>query len=181
MVFTFGMPVEDLHRALLWKAHNAVCLKRREWYDEDSQSWMSFPSWTWAGWQGRTECDYWIGDMAGYMDQDPSDGIKILNRKGRKRPRMDDSASDPRSNPHEAQISSYPTMDEVDRPTLRIFSSVAACNVQCIRKHNTTYQTSKNGAKRELTSIGDHWTLLEPDTGYKDARHCRERGSLREA
>ncbi len=119
--------------------------------------------------------------MAGYMDQDPSDGIKILNRKGRKRPRMDDSASDPRSNPHEAQISSYPTMDEVDRPTLRIFSSVAACNVQCIRKHNTTYQTSKNGAKRELTSIGDHWTLLEPDTGYKDARHCRERGSLREA
>lgn len=167
MVFTFGMPVKDLHRALLWKAHNAVCLERRKWYDEDSRAWKSFPSWTWAGWQGRTECDYWIGDMAGYIDQDPSDGIKILNRKGRKRLRMDDSASDPRSNIFQAQIISYPTMDEVYRPSLRIFSSVASCNVQCIRKHNTTYQTSKNGAKRELTSIGDHWTLLEPDTGYK--------------
>lgn len=167
MVFTFGMPVKDLHRALLWKAHNAVCLERRKWYDEHSQSWKSFPSWTWAGWQGRTECDYWIGDMAGYMDQDPGDGIKILNRKGRKRPRMDDSALDARSNPHQAQIISYPTMDEVDRPSLRIFSSVAACHVKCIRKHDTPYQTSKNGAKREFTSIGDHWTLLEPDTGHK--------------
>ena len=77
--------------------------------------------------------------MAAYIDQDPNDGIKILNRKGRKRPRMDDSASDPRSNPRQAQIISYPTMDEVDRSSLRIFSSVAACNVQCIRKHNTIY------------------------------------------
>ena len=167
MSFTFGLPVKDLRRALLWKAHNVVCLKRRTWYDEESRSWMSFPSWTWAGWQGRTECDYWIGDMAGYIDQDLSDEIRILNRKGRKRRRMDDSASDPRSNARQAQIISYPRTNEIDRPIIKIFSSVAACNVQCIRKHNTKYQTSKNGAKREFTSIGDHWTLLEPNTGYK--------------
>lgn len=167
VVFTFGMPIKDLHRALLWKAHNAVCLERRHWYDEGSQSWMSFPSWTWAGWQGRTEWDYWIGDMARYVDQGPSDGIKIRNRKGRKKPRMDDSASGPRSDPRQAQIISYPTMDEVDRSSLRIFSSVAACKVECIRKHNTKYQTSKNGAEEDFTSIGDHWTLLEPDTGFK--------------
>ncbi|MCJ1404342.1 hypothetical protein MMC11_007567 [Xylographa trunciseda] len=171
MRFTFGMPIKDLHRALLWKAHNAVYLKRRTWYNEKSRSWMSFPSWTWAGWQGRTECDYWIGDMAGYIDQDPSDEIKILNRKGRKRPRMADSAVDPRFNPHQAphqaQIISYPTMEDLNNSSLRISSSIALCNVQCIRKRNTTYQTFKNGAKREFTSIGDHWTLLDPDTGYK--------------
>ena len=138
VVFTFGMPVTNLHRALLWKAHNAVCLKRRRWYDEDSQLWMSFPSWTWTGWQGRTECDYWVGDMAGYIDQDPSDEIKVLNRRGRKRSRMDVSASDPRLNPRQAQIIYYPTTDKIDRSSLRLFSFVAACNVQRIRKHNTT-------------------------------------------
>ncbi|KAL8833022.1 MAG: hypothetical protein Q9170_004568 [Blastenia crenularia] len=167
MTFTFGLPVKDLHRALLWKAHNAGYLKRRKWYNGDSQISKSFPSWTWVGWQGRTEYDYWIGDMAGYIDQDPNDGIKTLNRKGRKRLRMDASAPDPRSYARQAQIISYPTTDDVDRPFLKIFSSVAVCNVQCIRKHNKTYQTSKNGAKREFTSIGDHWTLLEPGTGQK--------------
>ena len=165
--FTFGLPVTDLHRALLWKPHNEVCLERRVWYDEKSRSWACFPSWTWAGWKGRTECDYWIGDMAGYADQEPSHEIGILNRKGRKRPRIDGSDSHQRSNPRQALISSYPTMDEVNTSPLKIFSLVAACSMQCIRKHNKAYQVSKHGAKRELVSIGDHWTLLEPDTGYK--------------
>ncbi|KAL8952680.1 MAG: hypothetical protein Q9222_001417 [Ikaeria aurantiellina] len=81
---TLGLPVQDLHRALLWKAHNAVCLERRAWLIEGRGSLKSFPSWTWAGWRGRIECDYWVSDMADYADQDLSDGLRILNRKGKK-------------------------------------------------------------------------------------------------
>jgi hypothetical protein len=90
VAFTFGLPVTDLHRALLWKAHNKVYPQRRRWFDEGRQSWISFPSWTWAGWQGRAEYDYWTVDMVGYIDYKPEDKTKILSREGRARRRRNE-------------------------------------------------------------------------------------------
>lgn len=167
MTFTFGLPVGDLIRALLWKAKNSVCLIRRSWCDDESLVPKSFPSWSWAGWQGAAECDYWIGDMAGYIDQKETEGINVLNRKRRKRPRPDGAAPVEPSESHKALIVHYPDTDDVNHPQLRIFSLVARCKLECVRKNGERYEILKNGAKRSMTSVGDHWTLLEAGTDYR--------------
>ena len=53
MEFTFGLPVQDCLRALIWVPHSAHSLARRH----------GFPSWSWTGWTGRIEYAYWVGDI----------------------------------------------------------------------------------------------------------------------
>ena len=52
--FIYGLPEDDLDRALLWTAvedeERNVCLLRRR----------GFPSWSWLGWHGEIEYDCWL-------------------------------------------------------------------------------------------------------------------------
>jgi hypothetical protein len=58
--FLWGMPLVDLARALLWKSHHLSCLSRRD----------GFPSWSWAGWQGRIEYHYCLVELDRYTNRD---------------------------------------------------------------------------------------------------------------
>ena len=54
--FAFGLPADDLERAILWTEVEDeevdVCLLRRQ----------GFPSWSWLGWYGKIEYDCWLVD-----------------------------------------------------------------------------------------------------------------------
>lgn len=69
--FTYGMPQADFLRALLWKPHHQHTLVRRP----------DFPSWSWTGWIGPTECSYWVGDMDFYAEQRINEGNRARKRR----------------------------------------------------------------------------------------------------
>ena len=54
--FTFisALPVQDIHNALLWFHHTV------KGYQNDCTRRSAFPSWSWLGWQGPAEHEFWL-------------------------------------------------------------------------------------------------------------------------
>lgn len=151
--FVYGMPKIDILRALLWKPHHKHCLVRRP----------GFPSWSWAGWIGRTECAYWIGDMDLYTSSNP---VNIIAKpRPRKRMRYLFEAGD-KELLHPAKISEYPVEDGETQPTLKIASSVARFKLHLVRKQGTKLKNLRSTSAQEKVAVGDQWTLLDRNGNF---------------
>lgn len=147
--FTFGLPVQDFHRALLWKAHHHNTLTRR----------VGFPSWSWAGWIGRTEHAYWVVDMADYVDVDAHRPRKRL--KG-------SEAFDPMSDVT-AEVLHVQGL-ETDGSIIRISSDVATFHLSLQREDGEIHTGLKPKSVQPDHAVGDHWTLVAGEAGTHKLR-----------
>ncbi|KAG8531718.1 uncharacterized protein KY384_003350 [Bacidia gigantensis] len=145
--FLFGLPMNDLHRALVWVPHNAHVLARRS----------GFPSWSWTGWKGRIEYLYWVGDMAAYVDEDPrlqkNAPGSILKRK--------------RTEPLEtylnyAQRAQLLTCGVTNR-SLMIETTSTKFKLRLVRRDGEVHRNLKSNSQQSKTAIGDQWTLIGQD------------------
>ena len=145
--FCFGLPVHDCLRALIWVPHSAHSLTRR----------LGFPSWSWAGWIGRVEYAYWVGDMAAYLKEN-SDEETNEYRPPLKRKRMQ-SLETKSNHPERATVRSHPTM-ESQSPLLQIETTVAKFKLQLVRRDCELHRNLKTSSQQSKKAIGDHWTLI---------------------
>jgi Heterokaryon incompatibility protein (HET) len=163
--FSYGIPVADPHRALLWTPHFSHTLSRR------GDCW---PSWSWCGWMGRVEWKYWITDLAEYEGEaDLSDTyVSILNRPSKKRQRLDrdKSPTSTRSEQNlEPAIVNFPESESFHHlPILRITSHIAKCTLvkapsEAREPTTLTYADDETGTATKK-DLGYHWTLLPPDS-----------------
>lgn len=153
MAFTFGLPVGDLHRALLWKPHNEAVVRRRSWL----RSPTTCPSWSWSGWLGRIEYDYWVGDMSTYVENSSDSTGRVINSRTNR-----NSTRAPPLRLGKCQINALPVADDEGILSMNLSSTAALCRVECVRRHGSKYRATQNGVRRPSEAIGDHWTLLEP-------------------
>lgn len=154
--FIFGLPVGDIHRALLWKPHHDNTVTRRE----------NFPSWSWVGWQGRTEYAYWIVDMADYVEE--------ATHRPRKRVRVQKAFD---MQPEiSADISYIPQMER-DSGLIKISSEVANFNICRRRAHGEMHIGLKATSLQPSHAVGDHWTLV---ANGMDTRKLQDIASERE-
>jgi Heterokaryon incompatibility protein (HET) len=148
--FVFGLPGDDLHRALLWKPHHNNTVLRRD----------GFPSWSWLGWIGRTEHAYWIGDMADYVDQDAHRPRKRLHGLEPFDPVQDVSAD----------ILSDFSQIEASNGLIRLSSETAKFNLCLQRKDGDEHNGLKPKSVQPSRAVGDHWTLLTGEAGTRKLR-----------
>ncbi|KAI4164047.1 MAG: hypothetical protein LQ342_002282 [Letrouitia transgressa] len=146
--FCFGLPTQDFLRALIWKPHHEHVLTRRP----------EFPSWSWLGWSCRIEYSYWVGDMAGYVDED-SDDLSYQQSPLPKRRRIR-SPNHNTLQPDSANVISYP--GEGLSP-LKIDTTVAKFKLRLMRKHGDLHRNLKPNSQQSNKAVGDHWTLLGAD------------------
>ncbi|KAL9044251.1 MAG: hypothetical protein Q9214_002597, partial [Letrouitia sp. 1 TL-2023] len=146
--FCFGLPIRDFLRALIWKPHHEHVLTRR----------TEFPSWSWLGWSSRIEYNYWVGDMAGYIDED-SDELSYQQSPPTKRRRM--RPPDPNTlQPDSAKVLSYPSEGS---SVLKIDTTVVKFKLRLMRKHGDLHRNLKPNSQQSKKAVGDHWTLLGAD------------------
>ena len=147
--FSFGLPTNDLLRALIWVPHPAHVLARR----------AGFPSWSWTGWVGRIEYQYWVGDMAGYVDQDPREHMPSqslnLKRKRLQTPGIDSYHME------RAKVLEVPS--ETRAASLELETTSAKFKMRLMRRHGETHDKLKPNSRQSKSAIGDHWTLLGGD------------------
>jgi hypothetical protein len=143
--FYFGLPMDDILRALLWKPHHDHILSTR----------IDFPSWSWLGWCGRTEYAYWVGDMSGYLAEDSqAEGPPI---KKRRIPIFKPSTPHPES----AKVLSYENQTN-GKPSIRVSSTVAKFKLRLVRPHGAVHRNLPSNSQQPKKEIGDHWALLDP-------------------
>lgn len=150
--FSFGLPVQDYLRALIWKPHQDHVLVRR----------LGFPSWSWLGWLGRSEYAYWVGDMADYAAED-SDVVECKEASPTKR-RRTQRFRDKKLHPESAILLSYPS-DEGGPHSMQLTSTVARFKLRLVRRDGAVHRNLRPDSQQSRTAIGDHWTLLHPE-GY---------------
>ena len=164
--FSYGIPVTDAHRALLWTPHFSHTVSRRP---------GNWPSWSWCGWMGRTEWRRWIVDIPEYEGEaDINDRYaSILNRKGDKRRRVDGRSS-PRNETQTvgslpSAILHFPKSENPQMPpVLHTTTFTAQCTLvkaptDTVEPSMLTYADEETGTatKKDLAS---HWTILSPNT-----------------
>lgn len=144
--FNFGLPVEDFHRALLWKPHHENTVLRRE----------DFPSWSWLGWIGRTEHAYWIVDMAGYADEPVGRPRKRL-RGLEAFDSMEDISADV-----------LPVLTpETSGKLIRLSSQIVRFHL-CLQRKDGEIHTGLNSRSVQSShAVGDNWTLLSNDASAR--------------
>ena len=145
--FIFGLPEQDMLRALLWKPHPKHVLQRRP----------GFPSWSWLGWSGRSEYQSWLSEMHDYVDTSPNTPVEGQARKKRRIQRSDDSAWHPKT----ATITSLPKADD-STPQLHMKSTLAKSRLRLLRTHGAAHKHLRTETQQSPIAIGDHWTLLQP-------------------
>ena len=148
--FVFGLPVQDFHRALLWKPHHDNTLTRRR----------AFPSWSWAGWIGRTEHAYWVGDMADYANE----GARRLNKRVRGAEPLDPM-------PDISADIQYLPRTEADGELIRVFSQVATFYLCLQRRDGEVHSGLKSKSLQPTYAVGDHWTLMAGQSGPRKLRN----------
>jgi hypothetical protein len=150
--FLWGMPLIDLARALLWKPHHLSCLSRRD----------GFPSWSWAGWQGRIEYHYCLVELDRYTNRDEAGEIRQEAKKQNSRKRKRVSESGPSSIPNDsAFILTSTCMNDAADQDLTISSTIACFGLKMIRKQGQPLKHLKIGSSQEKVAIGDQWALLD--------------------
>ncbi|KAL9618253.1 MAG: hypothetical protein Q9160_007023 [Pyrenula sp. 1 TL-2023] len=147
MQFFYGLTKNNILPALMWKAHPQHCLRLRG----------GFPTWTWAGWEGRIEYTYWLHDI---------ESLSGLSLEGetywrRKRPRLTEHALLKASIPEPAMI--LTDLADVSRQEIQIGSSVAKVRVKLVRKQGKALRYLKFGSLQQREAVGDQWTLLDPE------------------
>ncbi|KAF7510999.1 hypothetical protein GJ744_005545 [Endocarpon pusillum] len=146
--FYFGLPNDDILRALLWKPHHDHILTRRP----------EFPSWSWLGWSGRTEYAYWLGDMSGYLAEvSEAEGPPIKKRRI-------DIFKPSTPHPENGKVLSYGT-EAGGKPSIRLSSTVAKFKLRLVRPHGTVHRNLSSNSQQPKKAVGDHWALLNP-AGY---------------
>lgn len=145
--FCFGLPRHDCQRALLWVPHNKHVLLRR----------LGFPSWSWAGWLGRTEYAYWLGDMHIYLHEDSGRHRPPVQRRG-KSSRMLHMHPKPFQT-DTMRIISYPSKGD-PRPQLQIETTIARFGLRLVRRDGEPKKALRANSQQSGVAIGDHWTLI---------------------
>ncbi|ERF76407.1 hypothetical protein EPUS_06965 [Endocarpon pusillum Z07020] len=141
--FCFGLPMDDILRALLWKPHHDLILSRR----------LGFPSWSWLGWSGRIEYAYWIADMSAYHADDSKAEVPPI-----KRPRL--SVFKPSTpHPESAKALSYGTEPD-GKPSIRFSSTVAKFRLRMVRPDGVAHRNLPPNSQQPKNAVGDHWTML---------------------
>ena len=136
--FIFGLPIDDFHRALLWKSHHGNTLTRRE----------GFPSWSWAGWKGRTEYAYWVGDMADYTNE----GNPRLKKRLRR-----EEAFDSMQLP-QMEIVGLPS-NEAGPGMIKLSSEIVKFYLKLMRTDGDPHVWQMLKSPSSNSAVGDHWTL----------------------
>ena len=147
--FIFGLPVQDFHRALLWKPHHENTIMRRS----------LFLSWSWAGWIGRIEHAYWISDMADYA--------KEATRRPEKRQRSSEPTN---MMPEIAADLLHLPQNEANAGLIKIHSEVARFHLFLQRRHGELHAGHKRNSLHPSHAVGDHWTLVAGETGTRRLR-----------
>lgn len=149
-----GLPTEYMPAALSWTSHYSNYRKRRK----------EFPSWSWLGWQGRSEYTYWLHDAESFLlppmtTQEPS-GHNQRNDRAReeqphaKRRRL--NGLDVSSN----RAHTLPTAQWACNETeLWITSYVAEFKATLVRP-NRAIRVHADGLQRSRAE-GDQWSLLD--------------------
>jgi Heterokaryon incompatibility protein (HET) len=150
--FLCGMPLIDLVRALLWKSHHHSCLSRRK----------KFPSWSWAGWQGRIEYHYCLAELDLYTNRDEAGEIRQETEKQNSKKRKRVSESGPSSVPNDsAFVLPNTCMNDAADQSLTISSEIACFGLKMIRKQGQLLEHLKIGSSQEKVAVGDQWALLD--------------------
>lgn len=151
MTFSFGLPVHDSHRALLWTAHPAYTLTRRAW----------FPTWSWSGWFGQAHYRQWICDLP-HTSHIRANSLKNLHQS--QPDGYTQGVADTKLLEWKAKVgfSNHHTSQH-----LQVHSYAAPCRLRQLRNSREPtlvmrYSALKGTAtKRDL---GFEWTLLDPNT-----------------
>ncbi|KAI9774021.1 MAG: hypothetical protein M1839_001905 [Geoglossum umbratile] len=149
--FCYGLPNEDILRALLWKPHHDYILERRPF----------FPSWSWLGWSGRTEYCYWVDDMADYADI-PSDAEDKCVGPPSKRRRLQWFGEEV-WHPEKAEVIRYPAADGGSH-ALVLSTTIAKYPMRKIRRDGVPHKNLRPDSQQAKTAVGDHWALLGVDS-----------------
>lgn len=147
MTFVHTLPVKDILKALLWKAHPEHCIRRRTGY----------PSWSWVGWEGRTEYTYWLHDMEEYSGATPS-GHRKKSLGKRKR----DAEISEYLIPKPAEVLTDLSQEEGPE-LLKIASTIVKFKVKLVRKQGALVKGLKPDSLQQRRAVGDQWTLIGPD------------------
>lgn len=147
MEFVHGLPKNNILPALMWKAHPQHCLRLRN----------GFPTWTWAGWEGRIEYTYWLHDIESL----PGLSLEGEAHCRRKRPRLAEHTLLKASIPEPATVMN--DLTEVARQEIQIASSVAKFRLKLIRKQGKALKYLKYGSLQQREAVGDQWTLLDSE------------------
>ena len=137
--FIFGFPVRDFRRALLWKPHHDNIITRR----------ANFPSRSWAGWIGRIEYAYWVGDMADYAEED--------THRPKKRLRGSELSV---TLPEVTASVEYLPQAEADGGLIRLSSEVARFHLCRQRVDGEVHVGLRPKSLQPPYAVGDHWTLV---------------------
>ena len=148
--FSFGLPMSDCLRALVWVPHHAHVLARRR----------GFPSWSWTGWTGRIEYQYWVGDMAAYVDEDPRKQLltqsSTLKRKRFQHPETKYSHLE------RARVIRFP-IAETHTPSLTLEMTTTKFKLRLVRRDGEPLRKLRPSTQQSKTAIGDHWALISED------------------
>lgn len=145
--FCSGLPTHDWLRALIWVPHSQNTLTRR----------LGFPSWSWTGWTGRIEYNYWVGDMAAYLAEDPTQQIHQHGPKlKRKRMQLTETRITHRER---ARVMSYPTRENHSL-VIQLNTTVAKFKLKLVRRDCEIHRTLKSSSQQSKKALGDHWTLI---------------------
>ena len=147
--FVYGLPMQDFHRALLWKPHHENIITRR----------LGFPSWSWAGWIGRIEHAYWIGDMADYAGEDTQ------------RPKKRNRISKP-VNMNPAISADFQDLPHTETKSgrIRVRSEVARFCLHLQRVDGELHAGRKHKSLHPSHAVGDHWTVVAGEAGTRKLR-----------
>lgn len=144
--FFQGLPKHNFLPSLLWKAHHQHCLRERE----------GFPTWSWTGWEGRTEYTYWLHDIESSPELTPTG-----EASRRKRARLENLAPLKASIPQPARI--VTDLNGKDEDELRISSTVATFRLKLVRRQGKALKHLKRTSLQQREAVGDQWTLLDPE------------------
>ena len=150
VVFAFGLPMSDCLRALIWAPHHAHVLARR----------LGFPSWSWAGWTGRIEYHYWVGDMAAYVNEGPRQQAFIQSSTlKRKRSQLQGT-----NIPHleRAMITNFPS-EEKQISSFTLETTTTKFKLGLMRRHGEPHRNLKPSSQQSKIAVGDHWSLIGGD------------------
>lgn len=157
--FIWGLPRKDFLRALLWEKSEEHKVRRR----------ASFPSWSWAGWQGKTSYAYWLHNYEQYEEDANSSMVNnqpfIVSGDGeassrrRQLPTSHGMAED-----HEAFVQLKGMRDDrINEPSdynLIIFTTVARFDIQRVSRAGDISRYKLNDFGVDLKTIADRWTLI---------------------
>ena len=138
----WGMPQFEFYKSLLWKAWHECFITRRP----------GFPSWSWLGWVGRTEYNYWLDELDGYKSLIEDKWRKNFGTKENSidhtRPEIHDLL------PQEAFIDIKGVYEGDGGQVVKISSNLALFNGKIIRK-NRTFRQRKKSSQLSNLAIGD--------------------------